>query len=344
MAGDGEELLGARELDADRPPPHAPRHGGDERLQPRVGLGPVGAADVRDDDAYRALGQSERLGDLETDGVRARRGRPHRRLARLDRHDGDVGLEVAVLLGRGAEHVLEDLVRFGEALRDVAVTQPEVVADVLARPWMEHDVGKRHPLAQRDRVVDVGRVERHRLLGSREHGQVLVPDVHELAGGGRRVLVHGDNGRHRLTAEAHAFDREQRPVRDHGAVMGLDLRADQVAADEHPHDARAPSRRAHVEPIDDAVSACAAHDLAVQHPRHASVYREGQRARHALPRLPHRDGAADLRHGTACRGAGLIGPGLRRRAPPRAAPRCRRRARPSRREMAQGCRRARRRR
>ena len=94
-----------------------------------------------------------------------------------------------------------------------------------------------------------GALGRHRLLGSREHGQVLVLDVDELAGGGRRVLVHGDNGRHRLAAEAHAVDREQRPVGDHGAVVGLDLRADQVAADEHPHDARALSRRAHVEPI-----------------------------------------------------------------------------------------------
>ena len=89
-----------------------------------------------------------------------------------------------------------------------------------------------------------GALERHRLLGRREHGQVVVLDLDELAGGGRRVLVDRDNGRHRLAAEAHAVDREQRPVGDHGAVMGLDLRADQVAADEHPHDARAPQRAA----------------------------------------------------------------------------------------------------
>ena len=238
-----------------------------DRLHLRVALRAEAAAEVGDDHPHPADRQVEQVGDLGADQERVLAGRPEGDLAVAEVRDHGVGLHRVLIDGGKLVLALdrELPLRLGEL--DRAGVEPVAVADVaLAGRQLAEPV--KEPRPQLALVHERGVVGGRR--GDRaEHRQLVVVDD-DLAQGGLcdRLVLGGDRG-HRLAAEADPVDREDRPVLDRVAPVGVE--AGELGAGQHGDDPRHPLGGRGVDRLDPCVRELGAQHLAVHHPRHVDV-------------------------------------------------------------------------
>ena len=130
MLGDRVKNFFAREHHPHRPAGFLrQRHG--NRLDLRIDLAAVAAAEIRHDHAHFRDRNFENIGQLRAHDERILRRRPDRDpSAGLDRSDAGVGFEKTMLRRRQREGVFENMIRFGEAFVDVAAIESEMRAQV----------------------------------------------------------------------------------------------------------------------------------------------------------------------------------------------------------------------
>ena len=190
-----------------------------DRLGPKECLRPERAAHRRADDANLLELEAEDAGELLSEVERRLRARVHLEPAAVPAGETGVRLHCSVLRRGRREGLLDDDVRRGEAGLDVAVPDPETVADVRSRLGPQSEVGD---LARGDlvRVVDEGRLRPHRLEDV-EHGrQLLVVHLDERRRLLRRPRRIGRDGGDRVARIARPVDREHALVADLDPVPG----------------------------------------------------------------------------------------------------------------------------
>ena len=198
-------------------PARLARQRGRDRLGAEEGLRAERAAHRRADDPDPLLRDLEDPREVLAQVERRLRPGPDLEPVAVPAGDGRVRLHVRVVGGRGAERLLDDDVRLGEARVDVAVADRERVADVRARLRAKREVRGR---AAGDRVllVDERRAGLRGLDRVEDGGQLLVVDLDErgcLLGLALGLCGDGCDG---IADEAGAVDREHGRVLDLAAV------------------------------------------------------------------------------------------------------------------------------
>ena len=291
--------LGDAVLDPHRPPRLARERDGD-RLHLRVRLRAEAAAEVGDDDADVGDRHLEQRGDLGAHEERVLAGRPERDLVALDLGDDRVRLHRVLVDGGERVLAFDHVLGVGEDRLDLAAVDAVAVADVaFGRLQLAEAVEETRP--QRP-VVELRRVLRQRLLDGADDGELLVLDVDALQGRQRGRLVLGGDRGDGLAGEADAVDRDDRPVSDGVAPVGVDIA--EVGGGEDADDACHALGLGRVDGDDPRVSDRRAQHLPVRHARHDDVARELRLPAQFLGGVPAGNRAADR---TAWRGGDDLG-------------------------------------
>jgi hypothetical protein len=222
VLGDRDELLLAGEVEAHRLAGDE-RQGGGDRLDLRIALRAVAAAERGNDDPDAGLRQPEDLRELRADDERDLGADPHRHPPVAHVGDAGVGLERDVLHRRAGEDVLEHFVGLREPLVGVALAQPVVVAHVRAALGVDDQVGKRLPDPRRP-LVDERRALGQRVVEAEHRRQLVVLDIDQLDRLPSRVQVDGGDRGHRVADVADLVDGQDRLVAKHRAEPRLDVR------------------------------------------------------------------------------------------------------------------------
>ena len=298
-AGQQRELLFARRLELDRPAARLAGKAGDERLEVDARLAAEPAADVGDDDAHIVERQLEGVAEQVAHGEgRLRAGPDVDAVAGFPLGDGDVGFHRHVLHRRVGVLALDDPLRFGEALFDVALAALGQIGDVRAGLRRE---GRLDKVVAREIRMHQRRAGRERVHVVEDRRQHFVFDLDELdrrVGDRPRV---GGHRRHRF-AEVPDFVLGQNVLVDH--VKAEPVR-EIMAGEDRAHAGQALGAR-HVDAANLGPRVRALLDLRVEHPwqRHVADVesRAGQLVRHvvtdgAAADLPQGLGICRLKHG-----------------------------------------------
>ena len=131
---------------------------------------------------------------------------------------------------RQRERVFENLIRLGKTFVDVAAVQFEVSADIGAVDRFElGEIGKAgfrysHFLVHQSRVL------LDRVLNLEYRRQLFVIYFDQLQRFLRRVNGQRRNGSHRITDVANLFDRNDRLIFEHWAIVGFDAECHRASA------------------------------------------------------------------------------------------------------------------
>ena len=281
----GEDVLGARQRQAHRPP-QPKGHRRHQRLE-HGKLGPERPANGQWHNLDGGFRNTERAGD----------GLPHaeHRLGRgVDREavaqrrwlgQGDVRLDIRLVDHRRAVGSLQDHIGLGEALRHVAACEVAGGRDI--RPF-GRDLGlpRRYRAVRRQLLRLAGqavgphqwRALRHRQQRVHRRVQHLVLDAHSVHSIHRLGFGRRDHGRYRLTSEQHPF------VGQHGVGAGAGLagRRGQVGGGQYRHDAGHLERPAGVDAPQAGMGIRAEHQANVQQPGQLDVAAEARASRHTV--------------------------------------------------------------
>ena len=260
-----EDLL-PRERRLHRSPRDLGQPGDDHLVAEGVGL-PAEAAAVRGrDDPDVAHRHLEDLAERPVDIVRRLGRGPERELpVRRPLGDRRMLLHRQVRVSLEEEHVLADEVGLAETLLHVAELERDQLVDVVPVPVLVDTVGARP----------------ERRLDGHQRIERLVLDVDHPRGGFGGLFVHGGDGRHRVSHEAHLLHAERLFVLAHRHDPEPDWRK-VPARDDRVHAGQ--GRRARrVDPTDQGMRALRPEELRVRHAREDDVVGEARLACHLRP-------------------------------------------------------------
>ena len=263
----GYKLLGAHELELDRPPRLISQYCR-QRFHAGVGLGAVSAAQRVNQDVDAFRWQAEHVRDLLAYEVGHLRRRPDRQLLTVPAGYRDVGLERAVMQGRAIKHVLVDDVGLTEAKLNVPLAYLHVIDEVGA--VLEAEAGRGRLLVVADFLVHDGRARLQRLDYVKHGRQFLVLDLDQprcLRRGVRTVRHHRGND---VADMPRLIDRHDRLILEGSAVVGEEVLG-QVLAGENQDHSRHRQGAAPVDADDAGVGVRTAHAAREGHARQVDV-------------------------------------------------------------------------